>query len=412
MYTVDQLPYLTQDIPGIGGQLKSRPEDFIVDEIPLYEPCGEGTHVYFRIEKRGIATMAAVREIARALDRSHRDIGYAGLKDADAVTTQTLSIEHIDPTRIEQLDLPRIRVVDVSRHGNKLKLGHLRGNRFCIRVRGVDTSRVDEVRSVIETLVRRGVPNYFGAQRFGLRGDTWLIGRAMLMDDFDEALAVMLGRPSAIDYGRVAEARRLFDQGEFEAAAREWRYPFRNERSVCLAMARSKGNARRAFRAVDAPMRRFYISAYQSQLFNQIVAQRLNTIDQLQTGDLAWIHAKGAVFRVEDRDVEQPRCEAFEISPSGPLFGRRMSWPSGEPERMERTLLASQEMDCDTWREGGKKPVSGGRRPLRFQPRNVGVDKGTDQDGAYLEFRFALDSGCYATTVLREIMKTSIDSEA
>ena len=93
---VDDLPYLTADVPGVGGIIKLQPADFFVDEVPLYEPSGEGTHFYFRIEKTGLPTMQAIREIARALGRQPRELGYAGLKDADAVTRQSLSIEHIE----------------------------------------------------------------------------------------------------------------------------------------------------------------------------------------------------------------------------------------------------------------------------------------------------------------------------
>jgi tRNA pseudouridine13 synthase len=87
------LPYLTADLPGIGGQLKAEPEDFFVEEIPLYLPSGEGQHVYVEIEKRDLSTFAAIKMIARALNISPGRIGYAGLKDARAITRQTLSID-------------------------------------------------------------------------------------------------------------------------------------------------------------------------------------------------------------------------------------------------------------------------------------------------------------------------------
>src|SRR6476660_9878128 len=86
-----ELPYLT-DFAGIGGVIKQRPEDFFVQEIPLYEPSGEGEHVYAEIQKVGISTFEAIDRIARALDVSPRGIGYAGMKDAQAVTRQSLSI--------------------------------------------------------------------------------------------------------------------------------------------------------------------------------------------------------------------------------------------------------------------------------------------------------------------------------
>jgi len=207
MLNVDELPYLTAEVPGIGGRIKAQPEDFVVEEVPLYQPCGEGTHVYFRVEKTGLSTMRAVGDIAHALGRAPRDIGYAGLKDADAVTTQTFSVEHVNPDTVRRLALPRMLVVDVSRHTNKLKLGHLAGNRFTIKIRDVDPARAGDVRGMMETFNKRGVPNYFGPQRFGMRGDKWEVGRALLREEYDEMVQVLLGRVKPSDYGDVRRAR-------------------------------------------------------------------------------------------------------------------------------------------------------------------------------------------------------------
>lgn len=410
MLSVNELPYLTSDLPGIGGRIKCRPEDFIVEEVPLYEPTGEGTHLYVRIQKTGIPTMQAVKDVARALGRPARDVGYAGLKDADAVTTQTVSVEHVDPARIEALDLPRIRVLDVSRHTNKLKLGHLKGNRFTIRLRDVDPERVDDVRSALTTLARRGVPNYFGPQRFGMRGDTWQIGRAVLRQDFDEAVALMIGRVGPDDYADVRRARELVDRGDLAAAAEAWPYPFTNERRLCRALVKAKGDARRAFGAVDKQLKRFFTSAYQSHLFNQVVARRLDSLDRLLPGDLAWRHPQGAVFRVEEVVKEQPRCDAFEISPTGPLFGYRMTEPTDTPAEIEREVLAGENVTLDDFRAPGKHKVRGGRRPLRFCPHDATVNAVHDHVGVGMVIEFFLESGCYATTVLREICKAPLAS--
>ena len=163
--------------------------DFQVDEIPAYEPSGIGDHVYFLIEKRGLATARAVRDIARALRVRPRDIGVAGLQDARGVTRQMLSLEHADPGQIEALQLPRISVLRVSRHRNKLRMGHLLGNRFTIKVRDTDLSHVADLRKRAEILVRRGVPNYYGSQRFGNRGDTWQVGRELLLDNLKKSVS-------------------------------------------------------------------------------------------------------------------------------------------------------------------------------------------------------------------------------
>ncbi len=402
------LPYLTADVPPLGGRIKVRPDDFRVEEVPLYEASGQGTHTYVCIEKTGMSTLRAVREIARALGEPHRNVGYAGMKDANATTRQILSIEHVPTERIEKLEVPGIRVLWVRRHGNKLRLGHLRGNRFAIRLRDVDAGRLGEVRELLGVLAQRGVPNYFGEQRFGARGDTWQIGRAMMKQDWVEAVSLMLGRPSEYDRGEVLRARQLFDEGRYEEAAKAWPYPFPDARRACLTMARTAGSHKRAFFGVDKTVKRLYLSAFQSYLFNQVVAARIQSLNRLMTGDLAYRHANGAVFRVADAAAEQPRADTFEISPSGPLFGYRMTEPEGEPGEIESRLLAAEGLHPADFRVPGAHKIKGARRPLRFQPRECEVDAGRDDGGDYFELRFFLEPGCYATSVLREICKTDM----
>src|SRR6266480_1679967 len=127
------LPYLTRDFPGVGGTLKQRPEDFFVQEIPIYEPTGQGEHVFFEIQKRDVSTFDAINRIAAALGISTRDIGYAGLKDARALTRQILSAWGTTPERVMALALPDISVLWAQPHSAKLRLGHLAANRFAIK---------------------------------------------------------------------------------------------------------------------------------------------------------------------------------------------------------------------------------------------------------------------------------------
>ena len=127
------LPHLTADLLGVGGRYKMRPEDFQVTEVPLYAPCGTGPHVYFTVTKKGIATMAAAAAIARALGVPVNHVGCAGLKDARAITTQWMSVEHVEPARLEALQLAHIRIGQITRHTNKLRTGHLAANRHAAR---------------------------------------------------------------------------------------------------------------------------------------------------------------------------------------------------------------------------------------------------------------------------------------
>lgn len=408
--TGQSLPYLTGDLPGVGGEIKRFDEDFVVEELPAYAPSGAGTHVYFLIEKRGLTTLAAIQHIARALGRQPRDIGYAGMKDAHGVTRQMLSLEHIEPARIQALELARLRVISVSRHGNKIKLGHLLGNRFEIKMRGVSTDCGPRAAAILEILARRGLPNYFGPQRFGARGDNAQIGRAVLLGDYEEAMALMLGRPGPVDHGDALRARQLYDKGDYAAAADAWpRGAFAQQSRICRALVKSGGKSRQAWRVVDHTLRKLFLSAFQSELFNLVLANRIehNLFDRLETGDVAYKHINGACFRVEDAGIEQPRCDAFEISPTGPLFGARLTKATGIPGEIEQAVLAQSGVSEEllTGRDSGR--LDGSRRPLRVPLKDLRHETGTDERGPYLKLEFSLPAGAYATTLIREISKGS-----
>jgi len=140
-------------------------------------------------------------------------------------------------------------------------------------------------------------------------------------------------------------------------------------------------------------------------LFNRVVALRIRDgLERLHAGDLAWIHASGAVFKVVDPAAEQPRADAFEISPSGPLFGYRMTWPEGQPGAWEQQVLAEEGLAPEDFRTNALR-IKGMRRALRFRASDAQVRLGADPRGAYLEFRFTLPRGCYATVLLRELIE-------
>jgi tRNA pseudouridine13 synthase len=153
------LPYSTPEFPGIGGSIKQRPEDFFVQEIPLYEPSGQGEHVYCEIEKIGMTTFNAIDQLARALAVNARDIGYAGMKDANAITSQVFSIAGTTESAVMNLHLPNMTVKWAVRHGNKLRLGHLHGNRFAVKIRGVTPTDVVKLTPLVRRLHDHGMPN-------------------------------------------------------------------------------------------------------------------------------------------------------------------------------------------------------------------------------------------------------------
>jgi tRNA pseudouridine13 synthase len=396
------LPYLTAELPGIGGVIKESPEDFIVSEIPSYEPCGTGEHLYLTIEKRGITTLEAIRRLAAALKIPERDIGYAGMKDAVGITRQTVSLQRVSADAAQDLSLEDMRVLSAVRHTNKLKLGHLKGNHFTIVVRGVTPDAATRTQSILQVLQKRGVPNYFGFQRYGAQGNSHLIGAAMLRLDWQGAIDHLIGDPHAVRDEEWRSAIQSYRQGDWAEALRRMPRHCRSERDVLQRLVGKPGEAQKAFSVIHPRMKKLYLSAFQSSLFDTVVERRLSRIDCIQDGDLAWKHLNGACFLVEDAMAEMPRAECFEISASGPMFGSRMKQPQGAVLELEQAVLASTGISADSFDCGGGLRLEGERRPVRVPLGEVSVH----QEGDCLTLGFALPKGSYATSVLREITKS------
>lgn len=328
-------------IPSPGPRFRSEPEDFRVEEIPLYAPCGVGDHTFLFVEKRLRTTEEVARGLARLANVAPRDVGYAGRKDRVAVTRQWFSVPGLAPETALAFGMPGTQVLEAVRHGHKLRTGQLRGNRFEIRVRGVDETLAAAAAARLAEIVRRGMPNRFGEQRFGRDG-----GNAA------QGLAVLRGEKLR---GRPADRRDL----------------------------------------------RFAVSALQSAVFNEALALRELPLDALEAGDLAEVHASGGVFRVEDLPREAPRAAAGEVSATGPIFGGRALEPGGRPREREREAMAAHGLDPDAPlpRVPGLR-LRGARRSLRVFPGDAGTLR--EEDG--LRLRFTLPAGSYATVLLEELL--------
>ncbi|MRR56160.1 MAG: tRNA pseudouridine(13) synthase TruD [Deltaproteobacteria bacterium] len=395
--------YLTAGLPGIGGVIKETAEDFKVTEIPLYLPCGEGEHAYLEIEKRGLTTLEAVRRIARSLGVSDRDIGYAGLKDSRGITRQTLSIPRVETDRLLALSLPGITIISANRHRNKLKTGHLAGNSFSIRVREVESDAREKASEILTILCKRGVPNYFGSQRYGGLGNSHLIGRALLRGDFKGAIDAIIGDPTMVRDEQWRLAVETYHRGDLTGSLELFPGHCRTEREVLQRLLRRPEAFERALDAVSPRLKKLYLSAYQSSLFDRILEQRLSTLDLVEEGDLAYRHDNGACFLVEDSAAEEQRALDFEISPTGPMFGCKMKLPEGKPREAEAKVLQEEALTLAEFNLPGGLRMEGERRPLRVPLQNLSL--AMDDEG--LTLNFSLPRGVYATTVLREIMKTN-----
>ena len=293
--------HLTADLPGTGGRLRVSPEDFEVEEIPAYLPSGKGEHLYLWVEKVGLDTPEAAVRVASALGLGLGEVSWAGLKDRVAVTRQWLSVPaRAEPALAELQPTSELRLLAHGRHGNKLRVGHLRGNRFRICIR--DAERPEAVGAVMNRLVAEGMPNAFGEQRFG-RGDNALRGVALVRGER------LPSRPSAFE-------------------------------------------------------RKLYVSAYQALLFNRLLSARLanGTLRRALAGDVMRKTETGGLFVCREPEVDGPRIGRGEISPTGPIFGWKMQRPEAEVDAEELAMLAAEGLTIDSFRRLG--PIAEGtRRP-------------------------------------------------
>lgn len=417
MCIVNPLPqqYLTQE-KGTGGVIKSRPDDFVVEEIPLYEPKGEGEHLYLRIEKTNVSHGELMSCLRRHFHVKEVDIGYAGMKDKAAVTRQTVSIHLLDDPPSVEIDHERINVLWARRHANKIRRGHLRGNRFSIRIREVDPLSVTAVKRCLDQLQRKGMPNYFGVQRFGYRCNNHILGAAIVRKDWQGLLDELLGATGAPFPEYQRERRELHDQGRYAESAREWAAANRNELIASRSLRDGK-TLHAVCHAVGQTPLAFWVSALQSAIFNRVLDERLEqgTLLSFVEGDLAWNHRNRSVFAVTGpesvRDEMKARLGQFEISPSGPLWGSGMTRAAALIDEAELRALDAAGVTLESLLQVDYN-VHGSRRPLRVPVKNVEIDSGVDEAGSFIHLAFDLPRGAYATVLLREIMRNAIDETA
>ncbi|HYD02103.1 MAG TPA: tRNA pseudouridine(13) synthase TruD [Phycisphaerales bacterium] len=412
--------YLTAAIPGTGGAIKQRPEDFIVEEIPAYDPSGEGEHIYLFVQKVGLSTSQLVSILARHFGVREYAVGYAGLKDRHAITRQVVSIHTPGktPEDFPMLRDGRIQVLWSDLHGNKLRRGHLRANRFSIKVRNVPLRSVFDARRTLDALATVGVPNRAGEQRFGILANNHLVGRAILLGDDQLALDILLGPlpegvpPLSHDNQR---SRRLYAEKKYTDAAVTAGKGAITERRA-LAMLAKGATPRQAIDALNGLARSFFLTSFQSAVFNRVLDDRLRAgaFDRLLPGDVAFKHANGALFPVTEEELAKPdtaaRLAAIEISPSGPLWGPDMFHASGATAEAERDALASfgvtpEHLAAAAPRFGQEH--QGHRRPLRVPLSYPSVHAGGDEHGHYIQCDFELPPGAFATVVMDEVMKTA-----
>jgi len=318
------VPLLTADLPGTLGLVRVCEDDFFVEELPLYEPSGAGEHLVLTVEKRGRTTPEVVKALAQALSARERDAGTAGLKDKRAVTVQRISVaSKVPPEEAVKLSGPGFRVLAAARHGNKLRPGHLRGNRFRVVVRGVAPDGLSRAEAVCQRLRTLGAANLFGPQRFGRYGDNAALGRSILL--------------------REKQVRDRF-------------------------------------------LRRMALSALQSELFNRCLSARIadGLFSTAIPGDALKKRATGGLFVCEDPAADAPRVASGEVDPAGPLPGHSLFAARDEALRREQAVLAEAQVD-PAWFSAGGGEMEGARRPYRIPVSELRVETAA-ADGLALTF--------------------------
>ena len=406
--------HVTHDVPGIGGTIKQRPEDFLVDEMPLYQPSGSGEHIYMFIEKRSLSTLDVVHILARHFGVGREAIGFAGMKDRNAITRQVFSVHTPGkvPEDFPQLVHERLSVQWADLHNNKLRLGHLAGNRFSIRIRNAGIGEIRGAKRALDMLVERGVPNRFGTQRFGRAMNNHRIGLAMIRGDFDGTVRELLAPEGDLSEPH-ARAREFFLAGNYADALAALPRTAHPERNVLRALSR-RANPRRAILTLDRTAKRFFLSAMQSALFNHVLDARLEAgcFDRLLEGDVAMKHENRACFDADAGVIVAPdteqRLRTFEISPTGPMWSGSMRRASGRAAEFDDAALAIAGLTVEqlaAFDEQAPGMVEGARRPLRVPVTDADIEAGLDEHGTYIRVVFDLPRGAFATVVLDEIMK-------
>lgn len=320
------------------ARFQSSAATFVVEEIPAYAPAGEGEHAYLWIEKQNLTTLDAVRRLARVLGVSDRDVGYAGMKDRHATTRQWLSVLGVDPAIAQTAVVDGVRVLAASRHKNKLRIGHLQGNRFEVVLTGLGDGEAAAIESQLADFAVRGVANRFGHQRFGAAGDNLAVGLEVL---------------------------------------------------------------RGTRREPDARRRKLLLSAVQSAVFNRVLDLRAENEGLLtvREGDILEKVVSGGQFPCTEPAVDQARVDAGEVVPTAPMPGSRVREPApGTAARfLEDRALESLGIGADELAQVGRS-LPGTRRPVVVK-LTLGVPAVAAEE-AGLRLRFSLPAGSYATVVL------------
>jgi len=419
------LAYLSGS-PGIGGRLKSAPEDFMVEEIgeggsvfaidtEVVRPGAvSGRFVNFILQKRDWSTTSALSEIGKRLHVNHRYFSVAGNKDKVAVTVQLASVSGVSKEAILSLDIRDISINGAWLADDKVRIGALLGNRFAIRVRGalekeVSVTRVDRIYSGLSGMF----PNYFGAQRFGsTRKNTHAIGFKLLKNDFEDAALSYICDSEGEEAGDAKAARdELKATNDFSKALNYFPKHLRLERSMIAYLARKPGDFLGSFKQLPRSMLLMFIHAVQSHVFNLLLSQRISEAkkdhgEKIDLGENpSSPSSPSAVLELERGEYYCSETLGFpdisKTSDAGWVVGKIIGYETPVNER-EKKMLSELGIQKESFRLKAIPEIAskGTHRPLLAPLKDFNFDADTDT------FRFSLPAGSYATIAMREFLDT------
>ncbi|MFW5928844.1 MAG: tRNA pseudouridine(13) synthase TruD [Halobacteriota archaeon] len=406
------LDWYVSDPPGAGGELKTRPEDFRVEEQSTFSYGDTGRYAVLRVTLRNRDTHRFARDLSNALGVSRRRVRWAGTKDRRAVTTQLYTVDVADED-VGSIDVEGAEIELLGRADHSIGLGDLRGNRFEVVAR--DVERPGELERVDRELDERDGPaNLYGSQRFGSRRPiSHDVGRHVLRDDFEAAVEAYVGAPGAGEPTRTARARERYREQRDPKEALDY-YPGHLGYEKALLNAVVAGDSHReAFGRLPHNLRRMFVNAVQSQAFNLVVRERYREGLGLRTaheGDVVCFVSDGVpdvdrLQRVTESNVDavQRHVDRGRAHVTAPLVGSDTELSEGEQGEIERDVLEDLGLEARDFDRDDEYGSRGSRRPIAL---DVDVERLVEDDVA--RFEFALPSGSYATVVLREYLKNDL----
>jgi len=413
--------FLTEDVPGIGGKLRKKPEDFEVEEISIMPPPSpDGKFVIAKVWHRNWEANRLVRRLSSNLRIGRARVGFAGTKDGRSVATQLMSF-NAPLDAVKSLQIPDVKIIDAYTARRIISIGDLVGNRFRLVVEDIDPAA--DVKAICDAVVSKldatgGFPNFFGIQRFGsVRPITHLIGKDLVRGDFEAAVLRYVANPLEED-SEVTDARRtLQETRDYERALKEFPTKLTFERTMIGHLKDKPDDFLGALRTLPYNLLMMFVHAYQSFLFNRILSERLRqgmSIREPEEGDLVLPLSKNNTpdhdnpIPVATDNLEKAKKNAREGKAfvSGLLYGTDSNFAEGRMGEIERRIVEGERIERLDFQIVGLREASskGSRRELLAPCKDLTIEPGEGR----ATFQFTLFKGCYATTLMREFMKAEM----